>query len=136
MTLPRTVADVLDRHVTFETESIDRMYCNVYQPRLQYPKGAAAFFHFHRGHAFASSALMAPTTKAFVAEIHNYVAARGLDWSTSPRGSARTTLPSPTWLTTTAVKRSSTWAGHRRRPASCARNAATTSAQVPRMRGW
>ena len=63
MTLPRTVADVLDRHVTFEIESIDRMYCNVYQPRLQYPKGAAAFFHFHRGHTFASSALMAPMTQ-------------------------------------------------------------------------
>src|SRR5260221_602063 len=43
MTLPRSVADVLDRHVTFEIESIDRIYLNVYQPRLQYPKGAAAF---------------------------------------------------------------------------------------------
>jgi hypothetical protein len=79
MTLPRTVTDVLDRHVTFEIESIDRMYCNVYQPRLQYPKGAAAFFHFHRGHTFASSALMAPMTKAFVAAIHDFVVDRGLD---------------------------------------------------------
>jgi hypothetical protein len=50
MTLPRSVADVLDRHVTFELESIDRMYLNVYQPLLQYPRGAAGFFHFHRGH--------------------------------------------------------------------------------------
>jgi hypothetical protein len=33
MTLPRTVADVLSRHVAFETESIDRMYLNLYQPR-------------------------------------------------------------------------------------------------------
>jgi hypothetical protein len=49
MTLPRTVADVLARHVSFEVESIDRMYCNVYQPRLQYPGGAAAFFVGHRG---------------------------------------------------------------------------------------
>jgi hypothetical protein len=69
MTLPRSVADVVDRHVTFEIESIDRMYLNVYQPLLQYPRGAAGFFHFHRGHAFASSALMAPMTKAFVAAI-------------------------------------------------------------------
>jgi len=50
MTVPRTVADVLDRHVTFELESIDRMYLNIYQPLLQYPRGAAGFFHFHRGH--------------------------------------------------------------------------------------
>ncbi len=79
MTLPRTVADVLDRHVTFEIESIDRMYLNVYQPRLQYPKGAAAFFHFHRGHTFASSALMAPMTKAFVTAVHEFVIAHDLD---------------------------------------------------------
>jgi hypothetical protein len=29
MTLPRTVADVLSDHVTFEVECIDRMYLNV-----------------------------------------------------------------------------------------------------------
>ena len=79
MTLPRSVADVLSRHVRFEIESIDRMYLNVYQPRLQYPKGAAAFFHFHRGHTFASSALMAPMTKMFVAAIHDFIDAHGLD---------------------------------------------------------
>jgi hypothetical protein len=79
MTVPRSVADVLDRHVTFEIESIDRMYCNVYQPRLQYPRGAAAFFHYHRGHTFASSALMAPMTKAFVAGIYDFIDRDGLD---------------------------------------------------------
>jgi hypothetical protein len=79
MTLPRSVADVLDRHVTFEIESIDRMYLNVYQPLLQYPRGAAGFFHFHRGHAFASSALMAPMTKAFVTAIGAFIDRHGLD---------------------------------------------------------
>ena len=59
MTLPRTVAEVLSRHVTFEIESIDRMYLNVYQPKLQYTAGAAAFFVGHRGFTYASSALMA-----------------------------------------------------------------------------
>ena len=39
MTLPRTVADVLSDHVVFEIESIDRLYLNVYQPRLQYGGG-------------------------------------------------------------------------------------------------
>ena len=29
MTLPRSVADVVSRHVLFEIESIDRMYFNV-----------------------------------------------------------------------------------------------------------
>jgi len=79
MTLPRTVADVLSDHVAFEIESIDRLYLNIYQPRLQYGGGVAGFFTGHRGHKFASSALMAPITGAFVANIHHYVAVQGLD---------------------------------------------------------
>jgi hypothetical protein len=35
MTLPRTAADVLSRHVLFEIESIDRLYLNLYVPELQ-----------------------------------------------------------------------------------------------------
>jgi hypothetical protein len=79
MTLPRTVADVLSDHVVFEVESIDRMYLNVYQPRLQYGGGVQGFFVGHRGHKYASSVLMAPMTDAFVANIHHYIAARGLE---------------------------------------------------------
>ena len=60
MSLPRTVADVLGEHVTLEVEGIDRMYLNVYQPRLQTECGVASFFRFHRGATFASAALMAP----------------------------------------------------------------------------
>src|SRR6266550_2700429 len=37
MTLPRSVADVVSRHVLFEIESIDRMYCNLYVPQLLGP---------------------------------------------------------------------------------------------------
>jgi hypothetical protein len=47
MTLPRTVAEVLSDHVLFEIECIDRMYLNVYQPRLQYGGGVSAFFVGH-----------------------------------------------------------------------------------------
>jgi hypothetical protein len=79
MTLPRSAADVLAGHVLFELEAIDRMYLNVYQPRLQHGAGIAAFFVGHRGYRIASSALMAPMTAAFVADIGHFVAARGLD---------------------------------------------------------
>jgi len=78
MTLPRTVADVLADHVMLEVECIDRLYLNVYQPRLQYPAGAAAFFVGHRGARFASSALMDPISKAFVAAIGRFAVARGV----------------------------------------------------------
>ena len=79
MTLPRSAADVLADHVLFEIEAIDRMYLNLYQPRLQHGAGVAAFFVGHRGHRFASSALMAPMTRAFVADIEHFAAARDLD---------------------------------------------------------
>src|SRR5690349_18680524 len=74
MTLPRTVAQVLKDHVTLEVEGIDRMYLNVYQPRLQTDRGVAAFFRFHRGETFASSALMDPISKSFIAAVDHFVA--------------------------------------------------------------
>src|SRR6516165_5016712 len=73
MSLPRTVADVLGEHVTLEVEGIDRMYLNVYQPRLQTDRGVAAFFRCHRGETFASSALMDPMSKAFIAAVDRFV---------------------------------------------------------------
>ena len=36
MSLPASVADVLANHVTLEVECIDRMYLNLYQPKLVY----------------------------------------------------------------------------------------------------
>ena len=37
----RSVAEVIREHVVLETEGIDRMYLNVYQPKLQTEKGQA-----------------------------------------------------------------------------------------------
>jgi hypothetical protein len=86
MTLPRSAADVLAGHVLFEIEAIDRMYLNLYQPRLQHGAGIAAFFVGHRGNRFASSGLMAPMTAAFTANIGHFAAARGLDLVRFARG--------------------------------------------------
>ena len=79
MTVPRTVAEVLDEHVTLEVECIDRMYLNLYQPKLMWPGGVVGFFKEHRGMPFVSSALMDPITKDFVASIHRFIADNGLD---------------------------------------------------------
>src|SRR5437867_7235753 len=73
MSLPPSVSEILSRHVTLEVEGIDRMYLNVYVPRLQSERGVASFFRFHRGHAFASSALMEPISKAFIAKTERFV---------------------------------------------------------------
>jgi hypothetical protein len=73
MSIPRTVAEVLAEHVTLELEGIDRLYLNVYVPRLQSPAGVAHFFRGHRGQPFASSALMAPISRAFIAAMERFV---------------------------------------------------------------
>jgi hypothetical protein len=73
MTLPRSAADVLASHVTLELECIDRMYLNVYQPKLMYESGISGFFKGHRGMPFVSSALMDPISKDFVAAIHRRI---------------------------------------------------------------
>ena len=41
MSLPATVADVLQKHVRLTVESLDRMYLKIMQPRLQVEKGIA-----------------------------------------------------------------------------------------------
>jgi hypothetical protein len=73
MTVAHTVAEVLDEHVTLQVECIDRMYLNLYQPKLVYPGGVVGFFKHHRGMPFASSALMDPISKEFVAAIHRFI---------------------------------------------------------------
>ena len=72
MSAPRSVAEVLNEHVTLEVEGIDRMYLNVYVPGLQREQGVVNFFRFHRGNQFVSSALMDPISKEFVAALENY----------------------------------------------------------------
>jgi hypothetical protein len=86
MTLPRSVGDVLADHVTLEVECIDRMYLNLYVPQLQYDLGVVGFFKGHRGASFASSALMDPMTRGFVADIEHFVDEHGVDLVTFEKG--------------------------------------------------
>src|SRR5262245_56773569 len=72
MKLAQSVSEILSEHVTLEVESIDRMYLNAIVPLLQSGGGIAWFFREHRGHSFASSALMAPMSRAFVSAIEGF----------------------------------------------------------------
>jgi hypothetical protein len=47
-------------HVTLKLEGIDRMYLNVYIPRLQTVEGVLGFIRRHRGHKVASTAMVEP----------------------------------------------------------------------------
>jgi hypothetical protein len=86
MTLPRSAADVLASHVVWELECIDRMYLNLYVPKLMFASGIAWFFREHRGQPFVSSALMDPMTKDFVRSIHRFVDDHGVDLVPFRRG--------------------------------------------------
>ena len=89
MTLPRSAAQVLSGHVTLEIRCIDRILLTFRQPRLQYGKGIHGFFCHHRGNQFVSPALMLPMTEAFAADIHHYIAARGLDLVRFAKGESK-----------------------------------------------
>ncbi len=78
MNMPQTVAEVLRKHVTLEIEGIDRMFLNLYVPGLQTPEAVACFWRFHRGHRFASSVLMDPMTKDFVARLERFAHQRNI----------------------------------------------------------
>ena len=78
MNIPHSVAEILKNHVTFQVECIDRMYLNVYVPALQWEGGVVRFFHRHRGQPIASSALMNPMTKSFVAATERFAEEHGV----------------------------------------------------------
>lgn len=67
-----SLAEILREHVTLEVESIDRMYLNVYIPKLQRESGASWFLKEQRKCPVASSAAMAPISRAFVDAIESY----------------------------------------------------------------
>src|SRR5258705_4911138 len=72
--IAQRVSDILGHHVKLSVEGIDRMYLNVYVPKLQHELGIVGFFRGHRGNPVPSAALMAPMSRAFVAKMENLAA--------------------------------------------------------------
>lgn len=89
MNLPRSAADVLADHVTMELECIDRMYLNLYVPKLAFAGGIAYFFTEHRGKLFASSVLMDPITKEFLRAIRRFIDEQGVDLVAFKKGESK-----------------------------------------------
>ena len=78
MSLTHSVAHILRERVTLEVESLDRLYLNVYVPKLQRVAGVIGFFREQRGATFASSALMEPITTAFVKALERFAQTEGV----------------------------------------------------------
>src|SRR5467141_907731 len=72
--IAQSVADILSHHVKLSVEGIDRMYLNVFVPRLQHEMGIVGFFREHRGQPLPSAALMQPMSRAFVAKLESFAA--------------------------------------------------------------
>ena len=75
----KSVAEILNQHVTFELEAIDRMYLNAYVPSLQTGGGVAYFLKTHVGARVPSTTMMAPMTKRFVEALEQFAATAGVD---------------------------------------------------------
>ncbi len=82
----KNVAEILDHHVTFELEAIDRMYLNAYVPVLQTGAGCAYFVKTQLGARVPSTMLVAPISEAFVKAIEEFVQTEGLDLVTFKKG--------------------------------------------------
>ncbi len=82
----KSVAEILDHHVTFELEAIDRMYLNAYVPSLQTGGGFAYFLKTQLGVRVPSTVMIAPMSQRFVAAIDHFVDAEGVDLVTFDKG--------------------------------------------------
>jgi hypothetical protein len=72
LSLPRTVADVIDHHVTLELESLDRVYLNVDQPELQTPRAVFQFLRDHDGRGAVSSHQMTEISERCLPSIDRF----------------------------------------------------------------
>jgi hypothetical protein len=82
----KSVAEILDDHVTFELEAIDRLYLNAYVPSLQTGGGFVYFLKTQLGVRIPSTVMIAPMTHRFVAAIERFVETEGLDLVTFKKG--------------------------------------------------
>ena len=73
-----SVSQILKSRVGLEVESIDRMYLNVYVPRLQRDLGIVSFIKYHLGHPVPSTVVVAERSKAFVKSIRQFLEAEGI----------------------------------------------------------
>lgn len=82
----KNVAEILQNHVTFELEAIDRLYLNAYVPSPQTGGGFVCFVKSQLGARVPSTMMVAPMSQQFVAGIERLVATEGIDLVTVEKG--------------------------------------------------
>src|SRR2546426_4940646 len=82
----KSVTEILDHHVTFELEAIDRMYLNAYVPSLQTGAGLVYFLKTQLGVRVPSTVMVAPISERFVDGLERFVEMEGIDLVTFEKG--------------------------------------------------
>ena len=82
----KNVAEIIQNHVTFELEAIDRMYLNAYVPSLQTGAGFVYFVKTQLGARVPSTMMVAPMSQRFVDAIERFVETEGIDLLTFEKG--------------------------------------------------
>ncbi len=82
----KNVAEILDHHVTFELEAIDRMYLNAYVPSLQTGAGFAYFLKTQLGVRVPSTVMIAPMSQRFVQAMGRLAEVEGVELVTFEKG--------------------------------------------------
>jgi hypothetical protein len=91
----KNVAEILQNHVTFELEAIDRMYLNAYVPSLQTGGGVVYFLKTQLGVRVPSTAMVAPMRERFVEAIERFVEREGIDLVTFEKGQRKDDVAQP-----------------------------------------
>jgi len=82
----KSVAEILDDHVTFQLEAIDRMYLNAYVPSLQTGGGLVYFLKTQLGVRVPSTVMVAPMSRRFVDAMERFAETEGVDLVTFEKG--------------------------------------------------
>ena len=128
MTLPQSVREVIADHVVFTIECIDRLYLNVYQPKLQYATGLVGYIRGHLGLPIPSTAVLADKTRRFDQGVHQFAKDHNVDWVDLKKGQRKDDIMKDHLVGVAGCDQGCClWAGPKRRlGCSVRRNAAVT----------
>jgi hypothetical protein len=127
MTVPQSMAEILQKHATLEVEGIDRMSLNVYVPWLQIIEGVLGLIRRHRGHPVVFTRMVEPSTRQFVVAIEKFVHDQGMPLVSFNKGSARRKSPPNSGRASRHPKAWSSLA----RPRKSVRSIAPRSVEIP-----
>ena len=90
-----SLAELLEGHTVLDVECFDRIYCNVYQPKLQTPGGTVYFLHDHRTNPIPSPALFRPMGDAYRKAVAAYAEDNGIEMITFKAGQRKIDVATP-----------------------------------------